>query len=128
MGYKDIIILLPLLIPLTSAIISLFFKKNRIVNDYISIIGSSLLLLVTAALLFPLVIENGIVTTQIGGWKAPFGITIVVDTFAALMLLIASFVGLMVNIYALQNITTKKKEFGFFIFFHFLILAVNGAF
>lgn len=128
MGYKEITILLPLIIPLISAIISLFFKKNRIVNDYISITGSLFLLLASAFLLFPLIIENGIVTTQIGGWKAPFGITIVVDTFSALMLLIASFVGLIMNIYASQNIKVRKKEFGFFVFFHFLMMAVNGAF
>jgi multicomponent Na+:H+ antiporter subunit D len=128
MGYEKIIILLPLIIPLLTAIISLFFKKNKIVNNYISIVGSSLLLIATTALLFPLIVENEILTTQVGGWEAPFGITIVADMFSAMMLVIASFVGLMVNIYALENIKYKKKEFSFFVFFQFLIMAVNGAF
>ncbi|WP_296622990.1 proton-conducting transporter membrane subunit [Marivirga sp.] len=128
MGYEKIIILLTLIIPMLTAIISLFFKKNRIVNNYISIIGSSLLLITTTAFLFPLIVENEILTTQVGGWKAPFGITIVADMFSAIMLVIASFVGLMVNIYALENIDYKKKEFSFFVFFQFLMMAVNGAF
>ncbi|ADR22615.1 cation:proton antiporter [Marivirga tractuosa] len=128
MGYEEIIILLPLIFPLVTATISLFFKKNTSLNDIISIVGSSSLLVISAAFLFPLIIEEGIVTTQIGGWEAPFGITIVVDMFSALMLLIASIVGLMVTIYAIQNISSKKKGFGFFVFFHLLIMAVNGAF
>jgi multicomponent Na+:H+ antiporter subunit D len=128
MEYEKIIILLPLIIPLLSAVIALFFRKNKEANSLISIIGSTALLLITIFLLFPLIYENGILTTQIAGWKVPFGITIVVDMFSAIMLSIASFVGLMVNVYALENINTKKKEFGFFVFFHFLMMAVNGVF
>lgn len=128
MGYEKTIILLPLIIPLVSAIICLFFRKNKAVNNSISVIGSIVLILATILFLFPLIIDNGILTTQIAGWKAPFGITIVVDMFSAMMLTIASFVGLMVNIYAFQNINDRKKEFGFFVFFHFLMMSVNGVF
>ncbi|MGJ3234110.1 Na+/H+ antiporter subunit D [Marivirga sp.] len=128
MGNEKTIILLPLIIPLVTAIISLFFRKNKSINSLISIIGSIVLILATAFFIFPLIIENGILTTQIAGWEAPFGITIVVDMFSAMMLTIASFVGLMVNIYAFQNINDRKKEFGFFVFFHFLMMSVNGVF
>lgn len=128
MEYEKSIILLPLIIPLLTAILCLFFKKNKRLNSVLSITGSILLLLFNIAFLFPQIVEHGILTTQIGGWKAPFGITIVVDMFSAIMLSIASFVGLMVNIYALENINAKKKEFGFFVFFHFLLMSVNGAF
>jgi len=128
MQQGKIIILLPLIIPLITAISCLFFKKNKMVNTLISIFGSAILLIMTVGFLFPLIVENEILTTQIAGWKAPFGITMVVDMFSALMLLIASLVGFLINIYSLKNITDKKKEFGFYTFFHFLIMSVNGAF
>lgn len=128
MEYKQIIILFPLIIPLLTAILTLFFRYSKTVNSVISIVGSSLLFLVTIIFLFPFILENGIITTQIAGWKAPFGITIVIDMLSAMMLTIASFVGLMVNIYSLQNINAKKKKFGFYVFFHFLMMAVNGVF
>lgn len=120
-------ILLPLILPFLTATICLFFNRNKKVQHFISILGACFLVVV-AFFLLQSVQEGGIMVTQIGGWKAPFGITMVMDMFSAIMVLVTAFVGLMVNIYALQNIKEQKKQFGFFVFFHFLIMGVNGAF
>ncbi|WP_188462824.1 Na+/H+ antiporter subunit D [Marivirga lumbricoides] len=120
-------ILLPLILPFLTATICLFFNRSKKAQHFISIAGACLLL-ITAFFLLESVKENGIMVTQIGGWEAPFGITMVMDIFSAIMVLVTAFVGLMVNIYALQNIKKEKKQFGFFVFFHFLIMGVNGAF
>lgn len=120
-------ILLPLIVPFLTATICLFFNRNKKLQHFISVLGAVSLLVIAFSLLQS-VQENGIMVTQIGGWKAPFGITMVMDMFSAIMVSVTAFVGLMVNIYALQNIEKQKKQFGFFVFFHFLIMGVNGAF
>lgn len=120
-------ILIPLILPFVAATLCLLFNKFKTLQHAISAMSGIALMVVCLYIL--LAVENGgIFVTQIGGWKAPFGITIVVDMFAALMLTVSAFVALMVTVYAVQNISTGKKRFGFYVFFHFLIMGVNGAF
>ena len=44
--------------------------------------------------------DKGFITTQSGGWIAPFGITLIVDIFGASMVLITAIVALAVAIYS----------------------------
>ena len=120
-------VLLPLLIPFVTALICLFLRKNIRAQNVVSLLGS-LALLAAAAFLLTQVEKHDILVIQVASWPVPFGITLVADMLSALMVGISAFVGLMVNIYALQNIQTGHKAFGFYTFFHFLLMGVNGAF
>ena len=61
----------------------------------------------------------------VGDWAAPFGIVLVVDRLAAVMLTLTSVLGLATLIYALARWTVR----GAFPFpFQFLLMGLNGAF
>lgn len=76
--------------------------------------------------------DTGAVAVFIGGWEAPFGITMVVDRFSALMLVISSAIVLAVLIYASAQGITDQDQGGPVSIFHptFLILVagVSNAF
>ncbi len=127
MVFTELIILLPLIFPFLTALLCLFFVRSILAQHYISVTGS-LILMILAIFILINVEEQDILVAQIAGWEAPFGITLVIDMFSAIMLAISAFVGLVVNIYSLQDIQAKRKRFGYFVYFHFLIMGVNGAF
>ena len=127
MNLTEVAILLPLLLPLLTAIVCLFFKNNRQAQHFVSVSGS-VLLLASAVWLLSLVREHDILVTQIAGWRAPFGISLVVDMFSVIMLIVSAFVALLANIYSIKSITGRRKQLGYFVFFHFLMMGINGAF
>src|SRR5690606_29712377 len=72
--------------------------------------------------------SEGIQIMNAGGWKAPFGITFVVDVFSAVMVLLTAICGIAVSIYATGSIGNTLVKFGFFPILHFLLMGLNGAF
>src|SRR5690606_40914305 len=86
------LIVLPLLLPLLSAIILVFLRKQVAVQRSISGI-SALLNIVIAVILVGQIQSDGIQTLYMGGWIPPYGIVFVADMFAGLLILTASVVG-----------------------------------
>ena len=117
---------LPILTPLM--IVVLLLMAGRKVNwlKYTGL-GGVILLFVINIYIFQQVSNQGILVTQAGGWQAPFGITLVIDLLSAIMLAITSFVALMVGLYALRGINDERHQRHFFLFFHTLMMGVNGA-
>jgi multicomponent Na+:H+ antiporter subunit D len=76
--------------------------------------------------------DTGAVAVFVGGWEAPWGITLVVDRFSALMLVISSAIVLAVLVYASAQGVTDQDQGGPVSIFHptFLILVagVSNAF
>lgn len=121
------LIILPLLIPFVTAVLCLLFRKNSIGQHIISLSGSLAMLLI-GILLLQRVEQHEVLIQQASAWASPFGITIAVDMLSALMIFISAFIGLLVNIYAIEEVNTRRKRFGYFSLFHFLLMGVNGAF
>ncbi|MFA5534843.1 MAG: pH regulation protein D, partial [Mariniphaga sp.] len=67
----------PILLPFVLIIVLLIFRTVRIAG-YIALAGTFLLLMLSFVL-FWMVRQQGVVVLQMGGWEAPFGITLVVD-------------------------------------------------
>ena len=84
------ILALPILLPLVF-IISLIFIRRLNYARWIAISGS-FILLISSLLIFREVIRHDVIVLYMGGWKAPFGITLVADYLSALMLLVAGFI------------------------------------
>jgi multicomponent Na+:H+ antiporter subunit D len=118
---------LPILTPLVFVLALLMTGKNVRWIKLLGITGATLLFIINS-LIFIHVRENGIQVMQAGGWEAPFGITIVIDLFSAVMLMITSFMALLTAFYALNGIDEKRHRFRFFLFFHTLMMGVSGAF
>ena len=83
---------------------------------------------VWACLLFDRVRGGEIVIMQAGGWAAPFGISLVADTLAAVMVLLTATMNLAVTIYALQSIDERRTAYGFYPVLQILMMGVTGAF
>ncbi len=121
------IILLPIFIPLIGAIILMLAPKKVIVQRTIALIMSLLLVASDLFLLF-YVKNNGIITLNIGNWRAPFGITIVADMFATLLVVTTSLVLTCVVIYSFYTIGKAREKFLYYPSVLFLIVGVNGSF
>jgi multicomponent Na+:H+ antiporter subunit D len=121
------LLILPILIPLVTAIITLLFHRRVIAQRVTGIIGAAALL-GTAVRLLAQVATNGIQVLQVGNWPAPFGISFVADLLSAIMVLLAGIMGFAVAIYSLVTIDVRREIFGYSALFQILLMGVCGAF
>src|SRR5690625_7160963 len=63
-----------------------------------------------------------------GGWKPPFGILFVADSFSMLLVLTTSIVTAICLIYAMSSIGSARENMYFYPFVNFLVAGVNGSF
>jgi multicomponent Na+:H+ antiporter subunit D len=117
---------LPILIPLLWMII-LIFNRSRPVSRIIGVAGSIVLFLVNG-MIFRKVMSEGIQVLQMGGWIAPYGISLVIDPLSAGMLLVTSLILLCISIYSISFMDWKPGMSRFYIFFFSLTMGLNGAF
>lgn len=118
---------LPILIPFGTAILSLLVWRYRSIQRWISVIGTSALLVFGIALLVS-VWHDGIRAVQIGSWPAPFGITLVADLFSAIMVVLTGLTGLATVVYSLASIDPEREKFGYYPLLQILMMGVCGAF
>jgi len=117
---------LPIAIPFVAATLAFLFR-NRPSGRWVSIWGSVALLLVSVVL-FARVFEDGVVAAQMGGWPAPFGITLVADLLSAVMVVITAIIAVAVSVFALGDIDEAMERQGYHALFQVLIAGVTGAF
>jgi multicomponent Na+:H+ antiporter subunit D len=117
----------PILIPMATACLVFLAPADRLARGRISVLGA-VLLTVAGALLLATVWQQGPVAGDMGGWPAPFGITLVADLMSALMVLTTGIAGLAVSVYALADIDHERAAGGFDTFLQMLLAGVAGAF
>jgi multicomponent Na+:H+ antiporter subunit D len=127
MNLPLILLVLPLIIPLFTAILTLLAHRWRQAQRWLSVLGAAALLAAAAGIL-ALVWRDGIQVAQIGNWPAPYGITLVADLFSALMLVLAGLMGLAVAVYSLAGMDAPRERFGYYPLLHILLMGVCGAF
>jgi multicomponent Na+:H+ antiporter subunit D len=123
----NVLLILPIIIPMFTGILSLFFRYSLPTQRLVSLMGTGALLAASIALVFN-VHQSGIQAAQMGNWPAPYGITLVADLFGAVMVLLAGIVGMAVAVYSLVNIDRQREQFGYHPLYHFLLMGVCGAF
>jgi multicomponent Na+:H+ antiporter subunit D len=117
---------LPLLLPLASAALS-FVLWRRWLQRALAVLAMATLLAVSSLLLVR-VWQEGVQVYRLGDWPAPFGIVLAVDTFSAVMLVVAAIIGLAVAVYSLGSMDDRREAFGYYPFLHLLLMGVCGAF
>ncbi|WP_224242824.1 Na+/H+ antiporter subunit D [Hyalangium gracile] len=122
----SLLLLSPIVIPLTTAALGLVVRQ-RWVHQALMLAGA-FALLGSTLLLFLRVLGEGTQAVQLGGWPAPFGITLVADLLSALMLLVTGLIGLATFIYSVQSVDSERKAHGFYPLLHALLMGVCGAF
>ncbi|MBP22925.1 MAG: Na+/H+ antiporter subunit D, partial [Alcanivorax sp.] len=88
----NLLVILPILIPLAAGALSLLGRHSQRVQAALAVIGSVALVASAVALLLA-TWEHGHIVTELGRWPAPFGIVLVSDLLAAIMVLLSAVTG-----------------------------------
>jgi multicomponent Na+:H+ antiporter subunit D len=120
-------LVLPIVVPLLTATVLLLAPHRPLVQRWVSFAGS-LALVVVALTLFVRVESQGIQVLQLGGWPAPFGITLVADLLAAMLVVATGTVGVAVTASAFAGVDPRREAVGYHGLFHVLLMGVAGAF
>jgi multicomponent Na+:H+ antiporter subunit D len=121
------LLVLPLMLPLTSAAVALVAWRSRRAQRWLGVAGTAALLASGLALL-AMVYQRGILVSHIGAWPAPYGITLAADLFSAIMVVLAGVIGLAVAVYSLGSMDARREMFGYYPLLLILLMGVCGAF
>ena len=122
----NFLLVLPILIPLTAAILMLLAGRRINVQRWLGV-GGAAGLLGAGLSLFGVVRAGDIVAVQIGAWPAPFGITLVADLFSAVVLVMIGLIGLAVAVYGLTTLDDARQHDGYHPIVQTLLTALSGA-
>lgn len=120
-------LVLPIITPLLTAAILLLAPRKPLVQRWISFAGS-LGLAISALFIFTKVQQQDIVVLQAGGWPAPFGITLVADLLASMLLVAVGLVGVAVTGASFAGVDPLREASGYHGLLQVLLMGVSGAF
>jgi multicomponent Na+:H+ antiporter subunit D len=120
-------LVLPIVLPLLTAIILLLAPGKPRLQRWISF-GGSLVMAAAAALVFVQTQQHGILVLQAGGWPAPFGITLVADLLASMLVVATAIVGVAVTGSAFAGVDPLRETSGYHTLIQVLLMGVAGAF
>ena len=120
-------LVLPILVPFSTAAILLLAPKRPLLQRWIALIGS-ILLLGSTLVLFQRVEAEGIQVLQVGAWPAPFGITLVADLLAGMLGVAVGVVGVATTVAAFAGVDPRREAFGYHALIQILLMGVSGAF
>jgi len=121
------ILIFPIIIPLLTGMSLVFFRRSIKTQQFMSVIMLLLSIGVSAYTVHH-ISQNGIITLDVGGWEAPFGIALVGDMLAALLVLAATIICLMCMLFAFGSIGEDHKHHFMYPFMLILLTGVNGSF
>jgi len=130
-GLLDHLVILPIVLPMAAGAIMLFLDDRLRTAKAIINFGATALLVVFAVLL--VIRAAGVdattgatATYPLGNWPVPFGIVLVADRLAAMMVLLTSVLGICALVYSLARWHAAGPSFHSL--FQFLLMGLNGAF
>lgn len=123
----DLILTLPVLIPLFTLALCALLQAHPTAQRVVSLVGSASLLEASISLLGE-VADGTVLATQFGNWGAPFGISFAADRLAAAMVLITGLMAVCVSVYAMASGARRRERAWFHPLYHGLLLGVTGAF
>jgi multicomponent Na+:H+ antiporter subunit D len=124
---KNLIIILPLLIPFFTAVLSIFFWWKLHIQRWINAVGV-FAYFTSCIWLFLSVMEQGTLVSYIGNWNAPFGIVLVADSFSSIMVLVSGILSISSLSYSTVSLDRFHKKLGYYPLLQFLFMSVTGAF
>lgn len=121
------ILILPMIMPLLTGVILVFIRNYIKVQRWLSI-GILLCTSIVSIVILQSIQVNGVLRLDFGGWKPPFGILFVADSFSILLVLTTSIVTIICLLYAFASIGKARENMFFYPFVLFLVAGVNGSF
>jgi multicomponent Na+:H+ antiporter subunit D len=122
-----LLVALPVVLPLTTAVILLTLARWPRVQRAFALGSSLLIFSLTLALLLD-VLEGGIMVHPLSGWPPPLGIVLVADLVSTSLLAVASGVFLACLVYSLGYVEDRVLRHSYLPLFFFLMTGVDGAF
>ena len=123
----NILPMLSIILPFAAGVIMLFMGKRPIPHRIVSTIASAAMIVASLISLY-LVYQHGPLITYMGNWAAPFGISIVYDMVAALLVLTTAIILFFIVIYSFQSIGYEREKYYYYPMVMFMITGINGAF
>lgn len=120
-------VVLPIVIPILSGVVFILLRSQIRLQRVMSIV-STLATAVSSLWLGYVVYENGIQVLELGGWSAPFGIVLVADMFAVMLVAVSAIVMTGCIGYAFRSIEDGREAYFFYPLMQFLLAGVNGSF
>ena len=127
MTLADWLLALPIAITLFACAANSAFYAQFRAQRVVTLVSAVALLVASFALLFH-VQAHGVIASQMGDWRAPFGITLVADLLGAAMVVIGAVMYLAVAVYALADGPEERERQGWHPLLAGLMLGVSGAF
>jgi multicomponent Na+:H+ antiporter subunit D len=125
------LVVAPMLVAFGIAAAALLTRGRWRLQRGATVAGTTVYAAVVAALVYRTVLApdaTGAVAYQVGGWPAPFGITLVVDALSAFMLSMTAVVALYAAAVSVRFIDRRNQQVYYHPLFGFLLLGVTGAF
>jgi multicomponent K+:H+ antiporter subunit D len=123
----DHLLIAPIVVPAVAAPVTMLVTRRRRHFSLCVSLAGCVAMLAAALALFALAQDDRIRGYAIGGWVAPYGIVLVLDRLAAIMLVLTAVLALVVLVHAILT-GADRKGWHFHPLFHFQLLGLNGAF
>ncbi len=121
------LILAPVILPaVIGPLIILWMRNDLLLQRVFSIVGTGLLVGIGVYLNW-LAASGEVLVYRLGNWAAPFGIVLVLDRLAAVMVLLTAVLALAVQLYAVGS-GWDRKGWHFHALWQFQLMGICGAF
>ncbi|ODT74812.1 MAG: monovalent cation/H+ antiporter subunit D [Pelagibacterium sp. SCN 64-44] len=122
------IAILPILVPFAAVIVNVIFGDHGKSTVRLNVLFSVVQLAVAAMLFLVLAGHNAdaMAVYPLGNWPVPFGIVLVADRLASVMVLVTALLALAALIFAAAR--WNRNGSNFFPLFHALVMGLSGAF
>lgn len=121
------LVTLPIILPMLAAAVCVAAWGRGRIQSWICALASAASLAVAVRLLLA-VRDSGVRVVEMGAWPAPYGITLVADLFASVMVILGAIVGFAVSVFMLGASDPRRAANGQAPLTLCLLAAVSGAF
>lgn len=124
-------IILLCVIPLVAGLISIALINRKVLSRLVGVLSYTMMLGLSLSLIFKITgapDNESILVSQMGGWTAPFGISIVFDSLSGLLICAAAMVGLGAYVHSFSVINPVTERRYYHPLMQFLMFGVNLSF
>ena len=127
----DQIVIAPILVALTTAVLTLLTRFDGRVEKAVSVGGAVAYAVAAAALANAVLLAPGgpaTLTYGVSNWQAPFGIVLVADALSTFMIVLAAPIVVAAAVYSVVSVDEAGQRLSYHPLYHFMMLGVSGAF
>ncbi len=124
-------IIMLVIIPLLAGLVSITLINRRVLSRLVGVLSYTMMLGMALSLVLQITAapeEESVLVSQMGGWTAPFGISIVFDSLSGMLICAAAAVGLGAYIHSFSIIDPRTERRYYHPLMQLLMFGVNLSF